>query len=875
MQDRVPVQPADIAVADAAAADIAAGLGPDGPAGGRAEDGASRGRSGRKPRLQAVALALVGTVALVLATLTGVVGAAFFGIVGIAEEARDTIVPRISAQHQNAMTAAQLSRLAEVILNSRDRTRRAGAMEEAEALASQFALVVDVSVLEKLDLALNAVRRSNHRADLIDALSASIREVLLGLDDALAQGTLLLAEPDKAVQDYAFLSNLYHLRRLYGEAVAAETANALALVDYEILTLLRNERALLGSLSVQTGDQPGRLTAVLDHFAAARTLTDLHRGRLAVMTQVRQDGALAYRQLRQLADSLSSDAAATTLGMAERIVEDGRRGLWTSVAGIAATILLLGGVTVLLRRHVVKPVLRVSDSLRSLHEGPRPVTLPPASLEEFDRIGQAVERFADVLAALHTQTAALRASEGRLNTILQSSPFPIVIARRIDGRILFANAPTVDLLELPALDALGRAVPEFLEDTVDWQTFAQDVVRRGRLTDFETRLRTAEGRPFWSVLSAMAMDHEGEPAMFLAVHDISARKYAENALVAAKEQAERALRDLQRTQKSLVQADKLASLGALVAGVAHEINTPLGIGVTASSYLCELTRQFRRGTAEGTLRRRDLDEFIDRTDEATAMILANLERACTLVQSFKQVAVDQTSEVRRAFDLRGYLDGVLGSLTPQLKRTPHRVTLDCADGITMDSYPGALSQVVSNLVINALVHAFQPDRPGTITIAARRDGTSRVVLDFTDDGRGIPPEHLERIFEPFFTTRRTEGGSGLGLHIVYNIVAGTLGGHIAVTSEPGVGSRFTINLPLVAAPRAQPAVAAGRVETPQPELPLLELALSKGPPAKASPSKAAQSTVKEPEFVGPESIGPDAFGPEILGLGLVPPALVE
>ncbi|WP_448205913.1 sensor histidine kinase [Azospirillum sp. sgz302134] len=846
MQDRVPARPADIAEADIVESDSAdTGTSmvdpavPDRPAagngGGRRMDGR---RTRRKPRLQAAAMALVGAVALVLATLTGVVGAAFLGIVGIAEEARNTTVPRIGAQHRNAMTAAQLSRLAEVILNSRDRARRAAALEEAEALASQFALVVDVSVLDKLDRAVNAVRRSNHRADLIDALTASIRETLAGVDDALALGTSLLAEPDRAVQDYTFLSNLYHLRRLYGEAVATETADALALVDHDILALLRNERALLGSLSapvrgpsaehddgdaipvqrpVAPSDVRGRLASVLDRFMAARTLTDLHRGRLTVQAQVRQDSDLAYRQLKQLADSLTSDAAATTLGMTERIVEDGRRGLWTSVAGIAATVLLLGGVTVLLRRHVVKPVLRVSRALAVLQEDPQPVALPPASLEEFDRIGHAVERFADALVALHTQTAALRASEGRLNTILQSSPFPIVIARRTDGRILFANAPTVDLLELPAADALGRAVPEFLEDTIDWLAFAQDVFRRGRLTDFETRLKTADGRPFWGVLSAMAMDYEGEAAMFLALHDISARKYAENALVAAKEQAERALHDLQRTQKSLVQAEKLASLGALVAGVAHEINTPVGIGVTAASYLGELTRQFKRGAVDGGLRRRDLDEFIDRIEEAGAMILANLERACTLVQSFKQVAVDQTSEARRPFDLRSYMNGVLGSLAPQLKRTPHRVTLDCPDGITMDSYPGALSQVVSNLVINALVHAFKPEGAGTIAITVRRDGLASVVLDFADDGEGIPPENLERIFEPFFTTRRTEGGSGLGLHIVYNIVVGTLGGRISVDSQPGRGCRFTIALPLTAAPIAQPAVAAGRVEAQQPQ----------------------------------------------------------
>ncbi|MDQ2106159.1 sensor histidine kinase [Azospirillum isscasi] len=814
MDDRRPVEPGDIAVAD-----IVAAAGAAVAVKAVADDGTFR--PGRKPSLQAVAVVLAVVVALVLATLTAVVGSAFLGIVGIAEEARNVTVPRIGAQQRDALTAAQLSRLAEVILNSRDRARRAAALDEAEALAGQFALVVDVAVLDKLDRALSAVRRSNHRADLIDALSASIREQLAGVDDALELATSLLAEPDKAVQDYAFLSNLYHLRRLYGQVAATETAEQLALVDIEILGLLRNQQALLGSLStMRTGPaaQPNRLAAVLDRFVAARTVTDLHRGRLTVLAQVRQDGDFAYRQLKTLADSLSGDAAAATLDMTDRIVADGWRGLWTWVGGIAAAVLLLGIVMALLRRHVVVPVLRVSDTLHALQRDPRPVALPPASLEEFDRIGEAVERFAGTMAALHRQTAALRASEGRLNTILQSSPFPIVIARRIDGRILFANAATADLLETPLFAVLDRAVPDFLTKGVDWDGFAGDVFRRGRLPEVEMRLRTAEGRPFWGVLSAMAMDYDGEESMFLALHDISARKYAEKALVAAKEEAERALHDLQQTQKSLVQAEKLASLGALVAGVAHEINTPVGIGVTASSYLAEQARQFKAGVANGNLRRRDLEEFVDRIEEGADMILGNLERACTLVQSFKQVAVDQTSEARRPFDLRGYLDGVLGSLTPQLKRTGHRVTLDCPDGLVMDSYPGALSQVVSNLVINALLHAFRPDLPGTMAITVRADGppaeASAVVLDFADDGRGIPPEHIERIFEPFFTTRRAEGGSGLGLHIVYNIVTGTLGGRIAVASQPGAGCRFTIHLPLAAAPMAPPAVTAGRVAVP-------------------------------------------------------------
>ncbi|KAA0685460.1 sensor histidine kinase [Azospirillum brasilense] len=829
MNDHRPVDSGDIAVADIVAASGTAVTGkaiahdaaplPD------AQTAAAANRSRGKLRLQAVAMMLAAVVVLVLGVLTAVVGSAFIGIVGIAEEARDVTMPRAGAQHRDALTAAELSRLAEVILNSRDRARRAAALDEVEALAGRFALVVDEEVRDKLDRALDAVRRSNHRADLIDALSASIREQIAGADDALAGATALLAEPDKAVQDYAFLSNLYHLRRLYGQAAASETAERLALVDSEVIGLLRNQQALLDSLSsMRTGPaaQPNRLAVLLDRFTAAHAVIDLQRGRLSVLAQVRQDGDLAYRQLKTLADSLSSDAAVTTLLMTDRIVADGWRGLWTGVAGIAAAILLLGLVTALLRRHVIAPVMRLSDTLHALQRNPRVIALPPASLEEFDRIDAAVERFAEMMTALHRQTEALQASEARLSAILQSSPFPIVIARRSDGRILFANAPAAELLETTGSALLELAVPDFLEASADWEGIADGMFLRGRRPDVETRLRTAEGRPFWGVLSAMAMDHDGVESLFVALHDISARKYAEKALVAAKEEAERALHDLRRVQRSLVQAEKLASLGALVAGVAHEINTPMGIGVTAASHLAEQARQFKAGLADGQLRRRDLEEFVDRIEEGASIILGNLERACTLVQSFKQVAVDQTSETQRPFELRGYLDGVLGSLAPQLKGTGHRVTLDCPDGLIMDSYPGALSQVVSNLVINALLHAFRPDVPGTIAIAVRADGPSSagaasVVLDVVDDGRGIPPDQIERIFEPFFTTRRAEGGSGLGLHIVYNIVTGTLGGRVAVASRPGAGCRFTIHLPLTASPMAPPAVTAGRVAAVQKE----------------------------------------------------------
>lgn len=816
-----PVEPGDIVVADIVAA---AGAAVSGKA---AALGASRSRAwpntaeasggGRKPRLQTVAVVIAAVLALVLVTVAAMVGSAVLGVVGLAEDARTVTVPRIAAQQRDALAAAELGRLAEVVLNSRDGARRVAALAEAEALVGRRP-PADAGVQDRLDRALDALRRANHRAGLLDSLSASIGEQLAALDDALAGATALLAEPDKAVQDYAFLSNLYHLRRLYGEAAAGETADQITLLDGEILGLLRNQQTLLDSLSsLRTGPeaQPNRLAMVLDRFAAARAVSDLQRGRLSVLAQGPADRDLVRRPLESLSASRPRDAAAATLGLMDRVVAEGRRGAWIGLAGIAAVLLLLAGVTALLRRHVVAPLVGLGDRLHAVRGDPQDVATAPAALAEVDRLGTAVER----LAALHRQTAVLRASEERLTAILRAAPFPIV-AGRGDGRILFANIPAAELLETTSSALLGRALPDFLEAAVDWEGMSDALVRRGRLADVEMRLRTAERRPFWGVLSAVAMEHDGEDSLFVALDDISARKYAEKAPVAAKEEAERALRDLERTQRSLVRAEKLASLGALVAGVTHEINTPVGIGVTAASHLSELAQRFKAGLSDGALRRRDLEEFVERVEEGASIILGNLERAGALVQSVKQVAVDQTSEARRPFDLRGYLDGVLSSLAPRMKGSGQRVTLDCPDGLVMDSYPGALSQVVSNLVINALLHAFRSGEPGTIAIIARADdppsaaatgAATSVVLEIADDGRGIPPDHIERIFEPFFTTRRAEGGSGLGLHIVHNIVTGTLGGRIAVASRPGAGCRFTIHLPLTASPLAPPAIAAGRV----------------------------------------------------------------
>ncbi len=239
----------------------------------------------------------------------------------------------------------------------------------------------------------------------------------------------------------------------------------------------------------------------------------------------------------------------------------------------------------------------------------------------------------------------------------------------------------------------------------------------------------------------------------------------------------------------------MAALGGLVAGVAHEINTPVGVGVTAASLLEDKTKSFREIYSSGQMKRSDLEKYLDTAEQSSQMLLRNLQRAAELIQSFKQVAVDQSSEERREFRVKHYLEEILLSLRPQLKKTQHTISINGDETLTLDSYPGVFSQIVTNLVMNSLVHAYEPDEAGQLTFEFEQV-KNRLAFEYADDGRGIAKENLSKIFDPFFTTKRGQGGSGLGLHIIYNLVTQKLGGTIRCESEVGKGTRFVIELPV-------------------------------------------------------------------------------
>ncbi|MGZ3282613.1 MAG: sensor histidine kinase [Xanthobacteraceae bacterium] len=306
-----------------------------------------------------------------------------------------------------------------------------------------------------------------------------------------------------------------------------------------------------------------------------------------------------------------------------------------------------------------------------------------------------------------------------------------------------------------------------------------------------------------------ARDEIGEMARAVAVfrENAIAKRKAENELRASKERAEQALEDLREAQQNLIAAEKLAALGGLVAGVAHEVNNPIGISLTVASSFARRCDDFAKEFHSGPLRRSRLEEFLEGGRDAATQLVANLQRAGELVQSFKQVAVDRSHAERRPFDLRESTDQIVASLRPVLKKSQIALTVDVPPGIVMDSYPGSYGQVLTNLFLNSVVHAFPEGRAGSIIVEARqvRDDVDIFV---SDDGVGMTEEIQRRALDPFFTTRRNEGGTGLGLHIIFNLVTQQLGGRLTFESRLGWGTRFRITLPRVAPGESPPTQAA-------------------------------------------------------------------
>jgi signal transduction histidine kinase len=267
------------------------------------------------------------------------------------------------------------------------------------------------------------------------------------------------------------------------------------------------------------------------------------------------------------------------------------------------------------------------------------------------------------------------------------------------------------------------------------------------------------------------------------------------------------------TQRYLIETGRLAALGGLVAGVAHEISGPIGTSLTVASTLAHRSADFTDQIASRQVRRALLVEFADGCRSAAEQLVANLQRAAGLIQSFKQVAVDRSSDDRRAFDLKLATEQVTASVRSRLLKSQSSLAIEMPSDIIMDSLPSPYGQVLTNLIFNAVTHGFTDGLGGHILIKARRLGMDQVEITFSDDGGGIPEEVQRHVFDPFFTTRRAQGSTGLGLHIVHNLVTQQLGGRITLVSTPRKGTTICMRLPMLAPGHADPTSTAGRFKT--------------------------------------------------------------
>jgi signal transduction histidine kinase len=334
----------------------------------------------------------------------------------------------------------------------------------------------------------------------------------------------------------------------------------------------------------------------------------------------------------------------------------------------------------------------------------------------------------------------------------------------------------------------------------------QSVIVDYDINDYKAKTELTAPKLFTAVIASLRT-YDDIAEMELTRRDLRLLKAMEEDLRTAKENAESTLQQLKAAQDGLVQAEKMAALGSLVAGIAHEINTPVGTALTSASYLAERTAAYIGVFEAGNLKKSDLERYFGLARETSQLMLANVQRAAQLVQSFKQISVDQTSAERRRFELDAYIAEILLSLRPRLKRAPHRIAVDCPPDIWVDSFPGALSQVLTNFIMNSLTHAFEDGRTGTMSLRVAAPTPDDVEILYSDDGVGIPKQHLPRIFEPFFTTKRGAGGSGLGLHVVFNLVTQTLGGSIRALSPDGGGASFVVRFPKTREPEsARPAL---------------------------------------------------------------------
>ena len=417
-------------------------------------------------------------------------------------------------------------------------------------------------------------------------------------------------------------------------------------------------------------------------------------------------------------------------------------------------------------------------------------------------MGQGADQSASAARSRHDADVVLFPHQPALQQIYDTAPIGLACLSP-DCRYLRINQHLTEICGISVEDHLGRFVRDCVPALADSvEQIVRSIVETGDPVIGVEVAGQRKDQPedrFWITYWHPLRAASGEiVAVNVAAEEITARKRSEQEMARARDAAETALRHLRETQESLIEAEKLAALGRMVAGVAHEVNNPVGSSLTVASSLQHKAELFASEIARGDLKRSSLNEFVEHIRQASAQLVSNLNRAAERVQSFKEVARDQSQSHRRSFDAGEMTEQVLSHLGRDLRNAGIALKLQLEPALELDSFPGPYGQVLVNLVTNSLTHAFPGSDKGSIDIRLRAVDAAHVELLFSDDGCGMTPEVKRRAFDPLFTTRRQHGATGIGLHIVHTIVVEKLGGRLKLTSEPSAGTSVQIVLPRTA-----------------------------------------------------------------------------
>ncbi|WP_246472558.1 sensor histidine kinase [Azospirillum tabaci] len=679
---------------------------------------------------------------------------------GIQADAVET-ARRASDRH-----AARLEELVDAITFS-DARARGMAEQEARLLAlaeqaRQRQHAANAALVASLAEANRQLRAGRDMVDSLHALREATLNARLAAKDEAVTAELPDPSPDSPPRLGALALWLDRVERtadglaglLAADTVHRDTGHRTALAELSRLRAERLDRSTLSELAPRYDALAERLLKAADtgHSAVQAEVVELLRHTVSGHAMEQETQTLAMTALTLSGRTLRALERRDPRSLRDVAADSGR--LRDRVAGLPISPLVQDGM--------LAAITAWRDGLERATDG--------------------LARQNGAVAAMDMDAAAVMTTARRLNDLFQDSA-----VRSADLlRSTLVVGATIGLLFAAgaALLVAGGITRPLRRLQGATRRLARDP-RDGRVTDLERR------------------DELGDMAR--AVHHFAAEiNRREDEMRRAKEQADSTLAELRRTQAHLVQAEKLAALGQVVSGVAHEINTPVGITLTTSTLIREKVPKMKRLLDSGQLRRRELERFLTDLGDVSELLVNNTARAAELVQRFKELAVDPAGATRRRFDLRLCLMQAVEALGPFWEPAEHRVVVDCPPGLMMDAYPQAIAQIVSHLLLNAVNHGFADGmgadgQSGTVTVAARKGTADFVELAVADDGCGIPVELRMRIFDPFFTTRRDRGHAGLGLHIVHNTVS-QLGGTITLEEgeEGAGGARFVIRLPSAA-----------------------------------------------------------------------------